>query len=171
MMQVQLRMFLCFWGLSPKTAPASTGIVSFGVMIKEHECVVLIEDLAADGLKAGDIGTVVHVHERGAGYEVEFMTLDGNTVSVVTLLPKQFRPVDVMSSQRIQILLDELCIGFGFCLPPEAQARLKKSPPTSVDDFAKAVFQAEGLDIGADVRLWRQVRDVVLKHFHAWDAV
>ena len=36
-------------------------------MIKEHDCVVLTEDLAAEGLKAGDIGTVVHIHAGGAG--------------------------------------------------------------------------------------------------------
>ena len=62
-------------------------------MIKEHDCVVLTRDLAAEGLKAGDIGTVVHVHEGGAGYEVEFMTLVGETVTVVTLLSDQLRAV------------------------------------------------------------------------------
>ena len=62
-------------------------------MIKEHDCAVLTEDLPADGLKAGDIGTVVHIHANGAGYEVEFMTLAGETVAVVTLLPKQLRPI------------------------------------------------------------------------------
>jgi hypothetical protein len=29
-------------------------------MIKEHDCVVLTQDLGDAGLKAGDIGTVVH---------------------------------------------------------------------------------------------------------------
>ena len=62
-------------------------------MIKEHDCVVLTQDLAAEGLKAGDIGTVVHIHEGGAGYEVEFITLAGETVTVVTLLPPQLRPI------------------------------------------------------------------------------
>jgi Domain of unknown function (DUF4926) len=62
-------------------------------MIKEHDCVVLTRDMAAEGLKAGDIGTVVHIHQSGAGYEVEFMTLAGETVSVVTLLPSQLRAI------------------------------------------------------------------------------
>ncbi len=62
-------------------------------MIKDHDCVVLTRDLAAEGLKAGDIGTVVHIHQGGAGYEVEFMTLAGETVSVVTLLPSQLRAI------------------------------------------------------------------------------
>ncbi len=62
-------------------------------MIKEHDCIVLLRDLPEDGLKAGDIGTVVHVHQGGAGYEVEFITLAGETVAVVTLLPSQLRPI------------------------------------------------------------------------------
>jgi len=62
-------------------------------MIREHDSVVLNEDLPSAGLKAGDIGTVVHIHQRAAGYEVEFMTLAGETVAVVTLLPTQIRPI------------------------------------------------------------------------------
>jgi hypothetical protein len=62
-------------------------------MIREHDCVVLTHDLPEEGLKAGDIGTVVHIHQDGAGYEVEFMTLAGETVAVVALLPAQLRPI------------------------------------------------------------------------------
>lgn len=62
-------------------------------MINEHEIVVLTEDVADVGLEAGDIGTVVHVHPGGAGYEVEIMTLAGETVAVVTLRPAQVRPI------------------------------------------------------------------------------
>jgi len=62
-------------------------------MIKEHDCIVLLEDLPENSLKAGDIGTVVHIHQGGAGYEVEFMTLAGETVAVITLLPSQLRPI------------------------------------------------------------------------------
>ena len=62
-------------------------------MINEHEIVVLTEDIADVGLEAGDIGTVVHVHKGGAGYEVEIMTLAGETVAVVTLRPAQVRSI------------------------------------------------------------------------------
>jgi hypothetical protein len=64
-------------------------------MIKEHECIVLTEDLPGESLKAGDIGTVVHIHEGGAGaaYEVEFMTLAGETIAVTTLSAAQVRPL------------------------------------------------------------------------------
>ena len=62
-------------------------------MISEHDCVILTQDLPDSGLKTGDIGTVVHLHGAGEGYEVEFITLAGETVAVVTLLPSQLRPI------------------------------------------------------------------------------
>jgi len=61
--------------------------------MKEHDMVVLAEDLGEHGLRAGDVGTVVLVHEDGRGYEVEFATLDGETVAVVTLEGSQVRPI------------------------------------------------------------------------------
>jgi hypothetical protein len=62
-------------------------------MIAEHDCVVLTTDVADADLEAGDIGTVVHVHAGGAAYEVEFMTLAGQTLAVVTLFPAQLRSI------------------------------------------------------------------------------
>ena len=62
-------------------------------MIKELDSVVLAADLPQHGLTRGDIGTVVLVHEGGAGYTVEFMTLAGSTVAVVTLAAPQVRPI------------------------------------------------------------------------------
>ena len=46
-------------------------------MISEHERVVLTEPVAAEGLVAGDVGTVVHVYPDAKAYEVEFTTLRG----------------------------------------------------------------------------------------------
>ena len=51
-------------------------------MIAELDRVILTEDLLEYGLKAGDIGTVVLLHRGGEGYEVEFATLDGETLAV-----------------------------------------------------------------------------------------
>ena len=62
-------------------------------MIKEHDCVVLTVDVPEEGLQAGDVGTVVHLHRAGAAYEVEFCTLTGQTVAVATVLASQCRPV------------------------------------------------------------------------------
>jgi hypothetical protein len=63
-------------------------------MIKEHDCVVLTKNVSEERLEAGDIGTVVHIHKGGEGYEVEFRTLTGETVAVVTLLADQVRPLN-----------------------------------------------------------------------------
>lgn len=60
-------------------------------MIIEHASVVLMEDIPRAGLEAGDVGVVVHVHQGGEAYEVEFMTLDGGTLTVETLLAQQVR--------------------------------------------------------------------------------
>jgi len=62
-------------------------------MIKEHDRVVLKVPVAAEGLEAGDVGTVVHVYRDGLAYEVEFTTLTGKTAAVVTLEASQVRPV------------------------------------------------------------------------------
>jgi hypothetical protein len=61
-------------------------------MIRELDEVVLTCDLPSKGLAKGDIGTVVLVHQKGEGFEVEFMTLDGETVALETLLRNQVRP-------------------------------------------------------------------------------
>jgi hypothetical protein len=34
-------------------------------MIKEHDRVVLRKPISEQGLKAGDVGTVIHVHRKG----------------------------------------------------------------------------------------------------------
>ena len=63
-------------------------------MIDEMDLVVLTRDLPRERLAAGDVGTVVLVHQQGAGYEVEFTTLSGDTVAVVTLDVSDVRPVE-----------------------------------------------------------------------------
>ena len=61
--------------------------------IKEHDCVVLTKNLPAENLEAGDVGTVVHIHKDGVAYEVEFVTLAGDTVAVATVEATDVRPV------------------------------------------------------------------------------
>jgi hypothetical protein len=61
-------------------------------MIAELDNVVLTVDVPEHRLREGDVGTVVLVHD-GDGYEVEFMTLDGETVAVVSLTSAQVRPI------------------------------------------------------------------------------
>ncbi len=53
--------------------------------IKELDAVALTGDLPAHGLKRGDVGTAVLVHDGGAAFEVEFVGYDGHTVALLTL--------------------------------------------------------------------------------------
>src|SRR5580704_11364776 len=62
-------------------------------MIKELDPVLLMQSLPEQGLQAGDVGWVVMIHAGGAGYEIEFVTLAGETVSVVTVPAEAVRPV------------------------------------------------------------------------------
>ncbi|MBI5032369.1 MAG: DUF4926 domain-containing protein [Chloroflexi bacterium] len=62
-------------------------------MIHELDNVVLTNDLPEHNLKSGDIGTVVLIHGNHAGYEVEFITLDGESIAVTSVFPKQIRPI------------------------------------------------------------------------------
>ena len=62
-------------------------------MIKELDPVVLTQALPEQGLRAGDVGWVVLRHNGGAGYEVEFVTLSGETIAVVTVPAEAVRPV------------------------------------------------------------------------------
>lgn len=72
-----------------------------------------------------------------------------------------------MPPEKIETLLRELCVDLGFCLPPDAEARLKSEPPVDAQEFADAVIRAEGLEPSADIplHLRRDVRDRVAKHF------
>ena len=62
-------------------------------MLEEHDRIVLTDEVAGPGLKAGDVGTIVHVHRDGEAFEVEFLTLDGHTAALATVSSSQVRPV------------------------------------------------------------------------------
>jgi len=62
-------------------------------MIQELDRVVLTKNLPKERLEEGDIGTVVLVHQGGAAYEVEFATLTGDTLAVVTVLADAIRAI------------------------------------------------------------------------------
>lgn len=38
-------------------------------MIKEHDRVVLREEVPDQGLKTGDVGTVIHIHKKDEAFE------------------------------------------------------------------------------------------------------
>jgi len=72
----------------------------------------------------------------------------------------------MINKTDVKPLLERLCIGFGFCLPPAENEKLCVNPPATVLEFTNAVFSAEGLaPEGADLHLFRQVRDSVAQAF------
>lgn len=80
-------------------------------MIHELDSVILTTDIPEYGLKAGDIGTAVLVVQQGKGYVVECMTLEGETIAVVTLLASQVRPIEgnEIAHARTRVV-DTVCV-------------------------------------------------------------
>lgn len=73
-------------------------------MLKEHERAVLTVDLPEHHLKAGDVGTVVYIYGDHKAYELEFFTLNGQTLDVITVEAVQVRAVsntEVMHAREI----------------------------------------------------------------------
>ena len=62
-------------------------------MIKEHDRVVLLKDLPKERLQKDDVGTVIHVHHQGEAFEVEFLTLNGETAAVAIISSSDVRSV------------------------------------------------------------------------------
>ena len=75
-------------------------------MLKEHDRIVLTRDIPEEGLKAGDVGTIVHVHQQRKAFEVEFLTLEGDTAAIATVLETQARAVsnrDITHSRQMEL--------------------------------------------------------------------
>jgi hypothetical protein len=75
-------------------------------MINEHERAILTVDLPEYGLRAGDMGVVVHIHQQGAGYELEFFTAEGKTIDVITVEADQVRPASSREIMHARSLAD-----------------------------------------------------------------
>ena len=74
-------------------------------MIKELETVVLTRDFPEDGLSSGDNGAVVHCYKDGTAFEVEFVTVNGETLAVITPGPKDLRlmhPNEILHVREIK---------------------------------------------------------------------
>jgi hypothetical protein len=59
---------------------------------RELDTVVLDRDMPDLGLRRGDLGAVVYVHDEGA-IEVEFVTADGRTEALATLSVSDVRAI------------------------------------------------------------------------------
>jgi hypothetical protein len=69
-------------------------------------------------------------------------------------------------SDEIEVLLDDLCVRLGFCLPPEQYERLVTTPPSNPAEFTNAVFLSEGMSPRtADDQLYKHVLSTVQRVF------
>jgi hypothetical protein len=63
--------------------------------LKPFQSAILTTDLPSEGLRAGDVGTIVEEHVvpgvEQAGYSVEFFDMTGRTVAVVTVPASELR--------------------------------------------------------------------------------
>ena len=62
-------------------------------MIELFKEAVLSVDLPESGLGERNVGVVVEIYDNHKGYEVEFMTKEGRTVAVETLMAGQVRAI------------------------------------------------------------------------------
>lgn len=59
--------------------------------IAELDHVALARDFPEHGLVSGDIGCVMMVHEDGKGFTIEFVSLGGKTVAILTVVAAAIR--------------------------------------------------------------------------------
>jgi hypothetical protein len=60
--------------------------------LKLHDVVALLEDRPTEGLRRGQLGTIIDVYKAGA-YEVEFADRQGQTYATLTLNAAQLIPI------------------------------------------------------------------------------
>jgi hypothetical protein len=63
-------------------------------MFRELDRVALKKALPKQGLNRGAVGSIVRVHSKNAGYEVEFVAPYGKLTTVVRLKSSDFRVAD-----------------------------------------------------------------------------
>lgn len=77
--------------------------------VEPFERVVLLRDMPDDGLRAGDVGTIVERYpatgRTGEGFEIEFFAANGESVAVASVPANAVRPAterDVLSVRVLQ---------------------------------------------------------------------
>ena len=58
------------------------------------------------------------------------------------------RPSKAKRGSRAEVALSELCVRFGYCIPPDAAEAILANPPADAEALVDAVLLAEGRDPG-----------------------
>ena len=67
-----------------------------GILFNEHDTVILTDAVKGDDditFVPGDVGCIIHVHDKGTAYVLEFTSLDGETVDIATVRAEHIRNV------------------------------------------------------------------------------
>ena len=62
--------------------------------------------------------------------------------------------------QKIEILLDELCVKQGFCLPRNEFEKIISKDHLYADEFAKLVLLGEGMDPDLEIKHFRNIKKI-----------
>ena len=73
-------------------------------MICGLDTVIPLKDRPLEGLVKGDVGSVVFIHEGGKAFEVEFTTLAGDPLGVLTLAEDEIRPVSARDMPHVRVV-------------------------------------------------------------------
>jgi len=78
-------------------------ILSDNAVIQELDTVILVKGRSDQGLVKGDMGAVAMVHDGGKAFEVEFTTLAGDPLEVLTLAEDEIRPVSARDVPHVMV--------------------------------------------------------------------
>lgn len=122
-------------------------------MIELFKEAVILVDLPGKGLLRDDVGVVVEIYGNHEGYEVEFMTKQGRTIAVETLMPDQVRAISNMDishvrsrtpvADSIQVMGDEEAESAEESTPDSATSQ----PNTVIIELADSVLRQQSLTI------------------------
>ncbi len=72
-------------------------------MIHKMDTPILVKGYPDQRLVKGDMGAVVMVHDGGKAFEVEFVTLTGDTLGVLTLTADDVRPISARDVPHVRV--------------------------------------------------------------------
>ncbi|WP_225981870.1 MULTISPECIES: DUF4926 domain-containing protein [Acidithiobacillus] len=67
------------------------------------DIVILLKNRPNEDLVKGDVGSVVFIDEGGKAFEVEFTTLAGDPLGVLTLAEDEIRPVSARDVPHVRV--------------------------------------------------------------------
>ena len=72
-----------------------------------------------------------------------------------------------LTPQQVASLLGDLCVIWGFCLPPEDIARICDNPPVDAKTFTEEVYAAERMLPVTNLTLYRQVGNYIAERYRS----